>query len=66
MDCFPGGVTSVDTDMTHDRCGKTTIHYDTGLHDVKGSSPDVEQAEVADETISNTGHLDGEDDNTQP
>ena len=50
--------------MTHDRCGETTIHYDNGLHDVKGSSPDVEQTEVADETIPNTGHLDDED-NTQ-
>ena len=36
-------------------------HYDTGLHDVKGS-PDVEQAELADETIPNFGHLHGEDD----
>ena len=66
MDCFLGGVTSVDTDMTHDSCGETTIHYDTGLHYVKGSSPDVEQVEVADETIPNTGHFDDEDDNTQP
>ena len=65
MDCFPGGLTSVDTDMTHDRCGETTIHYDTGLHDVKGSTPDVEQVEV-DETIPSTGHLVDEDDNTQP
>ena len=32
---------------------------------MKGSPPDVEQAEVADETISYTGHLDDEDDNTQ-
>ena len=66
MDCFPGGVTSVDTDMTHDRCVETTIHFDTGLHDVKGSSPDVEQVEVADETIPNTGHLTDEDNYTQP
>ena len=51
MDCFPGTVTCVDTDMTHDRCGETTIYYGNGLHDVKGSSPDVEQTEVADETI---------------
>ena len=48
--------------MTHDRCGETTILYDTGLHDVKSSSPDVEQVEIADETIPNTGHLDDEDD----
>ena len=47
------------------RCGETTIHYDNGLHDVKGSSPDVEQTEVAVETIPNKGHLDDEDDNTQ-
>ena len=33
---------------------------------MKSSSPDVEQVEVADETIPNTGHLDDEDDNTQP
>ena len=64
MDCFPGDVTSVAKDMTHDRCGETTIHYDNGLNDVK-SSPDVEQEEVADETIPNTGHLGDEDDNTQ-
>ena len=51
--------------MTHDRCVETTLLYDTGLHDVKGS-PEVEQAEVADETIPNTGHLDGKDDNIQP
>ena len=43
MDGFPRVVRSVDTDMTHDRCGETTIPYDTGLHDVKSSSPDVEQ-----------------------
>ena len=65
-DCFPGAGTSVDTDMTHDRCGETTIHYDSGLHDMKGSPPDVEQAEVANETIPITGHFDDEDDNTQP
>ena len=39
------------------------LHYDTGLHDVK-NSPDVEQPEVADRT--NVGHLQDEDDNTQP
>ena len=66
MDCFPGGVTSVATDMTHDRCGETTIQYDNGLHDVKGSSPDVEQVEKADETIPKTGLSHDEDDNTQP
>ena len=66
MDCFPGGVTSVATVMTHDRCRETTIHYDNGLHDMKGSSPDVEEVEVADETIPNTGHMDDEDDNPQP
>ena len=33
---------------------------------MKDSSPDVEQAEVADETIPITGHWDDEDDNTQP
>ena len=65
MDCYPGAGTSIDTDMTHDRYRETTIHYDTGLHDMKGSQPDVEQAEVADETVPNTGHLDDEDDNTQ-
>ena len=66
MDCFPRDVTSVDTDMTQDRFRETTIHYDTGLHDVKSSSRDVEPVEVADKTIPNTGHLDDEDDNTQP
>ena len=54
MDCFPGDVTSVDADMAHDKCVETTLHYDTGIHDVK-DSPDVDQAEVADK-----------DDNTQP
>ena len=63
MDCFPGTVTSVDTDMTHDRCVETTLHYETALHDEKGS-PVVEQAEVADETFPDTGHLDDEDGNT--
>ena len=33
---------------------------------MKGSPPDVEQAEVADETILKAGHLDDEDDNIQP
>ena len=66
MDCFPGRVTSIDRDMAHDICVEITIHYDTGLHDMKGSSPDVEQAEVANETVPNTGHLDDEDNNTQP
>ena len=51
--------------MTHDRCVEMTLHYDTGLHDVKGSR-DVEQAEVADESSPTTGHLDDEKDNTQP
>ena len=64
MDCFPGAGTSVDTDMTHDSCEETTIQYDTVLHDMMGSPPDFEQADVADETIPNTGHLDDEDDNT--
>ena len=41
MDCFPGGVTSVATDMTHDRCVDTNIPYDNGVHHVKGSSLDV-------------------------
>ena len=59
MDCFPGAVTSVDADMTYDRCVETT------LHDVNGSR-DIQQAEVADETIPNTGYLDDEDDNTLP
>ena len=60
IQCFPGGVTSVATDMTHDRCGtRPTIM-------TMGSSPDVEQVEVADELIPNTGHLDEEDDHTQP
>ena len=29
MDYFPGAVTSVDTDMFHDRCMETTLHYDS-------------------------------------
>ena len=66
MDCSPGGVTSVATDMTYDRCGEMTIHYDSGVRDVKGSSPDVEQVEVADKAIPNTGQVDDEDNNTQP
>ena len=65
MDCFPGAVTSVDTDMAHGRCEEATLHYDTGLRDVKGSLQ-VEQAKVDVETIPNIGHLDDEDDNTQP
>ena len=65
MDCFPGAITTVDTDITHDRRVETTLHYDTVLHDMK-VSPDVEQAEVADETIPNTVHFHDEDDNTQP
>ena len=60
MDCFQGTVTSVDTDMAHNGCD-----YDTGLQNVK-VSPDVEQAEVADETVPNTGHLKDEDENTEP
>ena len=29
MGCLPGSVTSVDTELNHDRCVKTTLHYDT-------------------------------------
>ena len=53
MDCFAGAVTSVDTDMSNDRCVETLFPHDTGLHDVK-CSPDVEHGEVADKTIPNT------------
>ena len=56
MDSFPGTLTSVDTEMVHDRCEETSLHYDTGVKDVKGS-PDIGQAEVADETVPNTGHF---------
>ena len=31
MDWFPGAVTSVDIDMTYDRCVERTLHYETGL-----------------------------------
>ena len=50
MHCFPGAVTSVDRGMDQDGCVETTLHYDTGLQDLK-SSPDFGQAEVADETV---------------
>ena len=63
-DCFQGAVTSVDTKMTHYRCVESTLYFDTGLYDLKGS-PDVEHAKVKDQTIPNTGHLDDDDDNKQ-
>ena len=53
MDCFRGAITSVESDMTHDRCVETTLNYDTDLHNLKGSA-DVEQADVAYETIPKT------------
>ena len=57
MNSCTEAVINADTDKTHDRCVETTLHYDTGLHDVEGS-PVVEKAEAADETVPNTGHWD--------